>query len=70
MLFSFRFRNFYRFMKMLGFLFNRHRRQQRVIRQFFRTVIKKSLFRFKRLLGWQLTLKGKMNRRPRARQLT
>jgi hypothetical protein len=70
MIFSFRFRSFYRFMKLLGFLFNRHRRQQRVIRQFFRTLIKKSLFRFKRLLGWQLTLKGKMNRRPRARQLT
>lgn len=70
LVFSFRFKSFYRFVKILGFLFNRHRRQQRVIRQFFRVIIKKSLFRFKRLIGWQLILRGKMNRRPRARQLT
>lgn len=67
--FSFRFQNYYRFMKLLAFLFNRHRRQQRVIRQFFRILIKKGMFRFKRLLGWQLSLAGKMNRRPRAREL-
>lgn len=67
---SFKFKNFYVFMRYLTMFFFYFRRRQWVVRRSLRVLILESLFQLKSLTGWQLQLSGKFSRRPRAKTIT
>jgi hypothetical protein len=64
---SFKFHNFKLFMRYITQFFNKFSRNQKTARFFFKTLIASGLFRLKRISGFRLSVKGKMNRRPRAK---
>lgn len=67
---SFKFKQFHLFLDYIKFLFIKFSRRQFVAVGFFKNFLKKGFLDFaKNLIGLQFSLKGKMNRRPRARRI-
>lgn len=64
---SFKLKNFKLFIRHLTQFFHKLSRHQYIPRKFFKTLVKSSLFQLKKIIGFKLTIKGKMNKRPRAR---
>jgi len=68
-LLSFKFKNFSLFMRYLCFIFYKNTQKQRLVIHFYKRLLKSKLFVMRNILGIQFSLKGKMNRRPRARRI-
>jgi hypothetical protein len=70
-LLSFRFKQFSLFMRYLLLLFLKNYYRQFLVINFFKLLLQKGILHYDRqkLLGIQFSLNGKMNRRPRARQI-
>jgi hypothetical protein len=66
-LLGFKFKNFKLFVYQLTQFFYKLSRYQHIPRKFFKTLIRSSMFQLKRIVGFKLSIKGKMNRRPRAK---
>lgn len=67
---GFKFKNFFIFMKYLVSFFKQFRKRQQIIRRVFRILTLEGLFSLNNLVGWRLSINGKLNRRPRAKSIS
>lgn len=69
-LLSLKFKQFFLFLEYIKFLFLKYSRKQFIIMTFYKLFLKSNFFNYlSNVVGFQFSLKGKMNRRPRARKI-
>lgn len=69
-LLSLKFKQFFLFLEYIKFLFLKYSRKQFIIMTFYKLFLRSNFFNYlANVVGFQFSLKGKMNRRPRARRI-